>query len=80
MNLFLNLLISFVVLFCHFHTFNKYMHNLIISSKWGSDSYAKGSYTFINTGSTVDDIIALAEPLVILKSIKRSKFVLKKRD
>lgn len=33
-------------------------------SRWYSDEYAKGSYTFIKTGSSVNDVKALAHPLV----------------
>jgi spermine oxidase len=34
-------------------------------SRWGSDPLFRGSYAYIATGSTVDDIHALAEPVLL---------------
>ncbi len=37
----------------------------IIRSKWNSDPFSCGSYTYIKTGSSINDCKALVQPLVI---------------
>ena len=36
----------------------------IIRSKWNSEEYTKGSYSYIKMGSSAKDMQALADPLV----------------
>ena len=42
----------------------------IIRSKWNEEKFTLGSYTYIKTGSTIQDVKAIVEPMVKLIELR----------